>query len=78
MSQAIADSWASFRANVIPADACDIQLEEMRLAFFSGALVALTELGSHGQVEPSQLWAEMYAEVKKESERYLRMKRARQ
>jgi hypothetical protein len=37
----IRQSWASYRANVIPADAPEIQLKECRRAFYGGAQAVL-------------------------------------
>jgi hypothetical protein len=40
----IASNWASYRTEVVPKDAPDVQVTETRRAFYAGALTLITSL----------------------------------
>ena len=44
----IAAHWKSFEAGVVPADACDVQRQETRRAFYAGAHAMLCTVQSLG------------------------------
>ena len=69
----IAGGWAGFRVLVIPKDAPQIQLDEMRNAFFAGAqhlFTAIMSVLEPGQ-EPTQKDLERFDKIDKELRTYL-------
>lgn len=61
-------SWRDYVAKVIPRDACRIQIEETRRAFFAGAIAGLNAVDEHGR---EKFLREMNADLRALKGRFL-------
>lgn len=70
----VQEQWIEYKNTVIPKDAGPIQMEETKLAFYSGAFVLINQLTSISEDYTEEQACNIVSGINEEIENYLKSK----